>query len=151
MKVVLVCTPAYQEYNVQYSRVQNIHCILFHEMYYTIKYTYTYKGVSKSFWTESIKKYMLTTINTQEAAQRVMVAKLTRLIHKMVIQLHFMADSCTICSSCSRWLVWKLLDTPSYANFFRPGTPLVKSFSISSHFGCEMSFHYSIHRYSINQ
>jgi hypothetical protein len=39
-----------------------------------------YKGVSKSFRTESVMKYMLTTINTHwEATQRVMVAKLPRL------------------------------------------------------------------------
>jgi len=33
---------------------------------------------------------------------------------KTAIQLHLVAESCTICSSCSRWLVWKLLDTPLY-------------------------------------
>jgi hypothetical protein len=82
-----------------------------------------YEGISKSFWTESIMKYMLTTINTHsetmqsthsETMQRVMAAKLTRLTHKIVIQLHLVAESCTICSSCSRQPVWKLLDTPSY-------------------------------------
>jgi hypothetical protein len=74
----------------------------------------SYEGVSKSFQAESITKYKLTTINTQEATQRVMVAKLTRLTHKIAIQLHLVADSCTICSSHSRQLVKKLLDTPSY-------------------------------------
>jgi len=44
-----------------------------------------YEGVSKSFWTELIMKYTLTTINTQGATQRVMVAKLIRLTHKIVI------------------------------------------------------------------
>jgi hypothetical protein len=43
-----------------------------------------------------------------------MAAKLTRLTHKIAIQLHLVAESCTICSSRSRWLVRKLLDTPSY-------------------------------------
>jgi len=43
-----------------------------------------------------------------------MVAKLTRLTHKVAIQLHLVAESCTIFSSCSRWPVQKLLDTPSY-------------------------------------
>jgi hypothetical protein len=39
-----------------------------------------YEGVSKSFRTESITKYKLTTINTRwEATQGVMAAKLTRL------------------------------------------------------------------------
>jgi hypothetical protein len=45
--------------------------------------------------------------------QRVMVAKLTRLTHKIVIQLHLVAESCTICSSRSRQPIQKLLDTPS--------------------------------------
>jgi hypothetical protein len=67
------------------------------------------EGVSKSFWTESITKCMLTTINTHlEATQKVMVAKLTKMTHKIVIQLHLVADSCTICSSCSRWPVQTL-------------------------------------------
>jgi hypothetical protein len=42
-----------------------------------------------------------------------MAAKLTRLVHKIAIQLHLMAESCTICSSRSRRPVRKLLDTPS--------------------------------------
>jgi len=41
-----------------------------------------------------------------------MVAELTRLIHKVVIQLHLVAES-IICSSRSRRPVRKLLDTPS--------------------------------------
>jgi len=74
-----------------------------------------YEGVSKSFWTESIKKYMLTTINTrQEATQRVMAAKLTRLTHNIAMELHLVAESCTTCSSRSRQPVRKLLDTPWY-------------------------------------
>jgi hypothetical protein len=43
-----------------------------------------------------------------------MAAKLTRLIHKIAKQLHLVAESCTICSSGSRRLARKLLDTPSY-------------------------------------
>jgi len=39
-----------------------------------------------------------------------MVAKLTRLTHKIAIQLHLMAQSRTICSSRSRRPVRKLLD-----------------------------------------
>jgi hypothetical protein len=73
-----------------------------------------YEGVSRSFGTESITKYTLTTINTRwEATQRVMAAKLTRLTHKIAIQLHLVAESCTICSSRSRRPVRKLLDTLS--------------------------------------
>jgi hypothetical protein len=56
-----------------------------------------YEGVSKSFRTESITKYMLTIINTRsEATQRVMAAKLTRLTHKIAMQLHLVEKSCTI-------------------------------------------------------
>jgi hypothetical protein len=39
--------------------------------------------------------------------------KVTRLTHKTAIQLHLVAESCTICSSRSRRPVRKLLDTPS--------------------------------------
>jgi len=43
-----------------------------------------------------------------------MAAKLTILTHTVAIQLHLVAGSSTICSSRSRRLVRKLLDTPSY-------------------------------------
>jgi len=43
-----------------------------------------------------------------------MAAKLTRLTHKIAIQLHLVAESYTICSSRSRRPVRRLLDTPSY-------------------------------------
>jgi hypothetical protein len=42
-----------------------------------------------------------------------MVAKLSRLTHKIAIQLHLVAESCTICSYRSRRPIRKLLDTPS--------------------------------------
>jgi hypothetical protein len=74
-----------------------------------------YEDVFKSFRTESITKYTLTTINTRwEATRRVMAAKLTRLTHKIRIQLHLVAESCIICSSRSRWPVRKLSVTPLY-------------------------------------
>jgi hypothetical protein len=47
----------------------------------------------------------------------VVAAKLTKLTHKIAIQLHPVAESCTICSSSSRWPVRKLLGTPSYIIF----------------------------------
>jgi hypothetical protein len=57
-----------------------------------------------------------TTINTRwEATQSVMGTKLTRLTHKIAIQLYLVAESCTICSSRCRRPVRKLLDTPSYS------------------------------------
>jgi hypothetical protein len=72
-------------------------------------------GVSKNFRTKSTTKYTLTTINTRwEATQRVMAAKLTRLTHKIAIQLHLVTENSIICSSRSRRPVRKLLDTLSY-------------------------------------
>jgi hypothetical protein len=77
-----------------------------------------YEGVSKSFRTESITKWT-TTINTRwEATQRVMTAKLTRLIHKIAIQLHLVTETSTICSFRPRRSVRKLLDTSSYNSGF---------------------------------
>jgi len=43
-----------------------------------------------------------------------MTAKLTRLIYKIAIQPHLVAESCTTCSPRSRRPVRKLLDMPSY-------------------------------------
>jgi hypothetical protein len=79
-----------------------------------------YEGVSKRFRTESITKQTTTTTTTTttntrwEATNRVTAAKFTGLTHKIAIQLHLVAESCTICSSRSRRPVRKLLDTPSY-------------------------------------
>jgi hypothetical protein len=42
---------------------------------------------------------------------KAMAAKLTRLTHKIAIRLRLVAESSTICSSCSRQPVRKLLDT----------------------------------------
>jgi hypothetical protein len=76
-----------------------------------------YEGVSKSFRTESITKYMLTFgITRWEATQGVMAAKLTGLTHRITIQLYLVAESCTIRSSRSRRPIRKLLDIPSYTN-----------------------------------
>jgi len=50
-----------------------------------------------------------------EATQMVMVAKLIILTYKIKIQLHLVAESCTICSSRSRRPVRKLLDITSRA------------------------------------
>jgi hypothetical protein len=83
----------------------------------TIRNTFSaaYDGISKSFRTESITKYMLTFgITRWEVTQRVMAVKLTRLTHKIAIQLHLVVESYTICSSRSRRPVRILLVTPSY-------------------------------------
>jgi len=42
-----------------------------------------------------------------------MAEKLTRLTHKLAIQMYLLAESCTVCSSRSRSPVQKLLDTSS--------------------------------------
>jgi ABC-type protease/lipase transport system fused ATPase/permease subunit len=46
-----------------------------------------------------------------------MAAKLTRLTHKIAIQLRLVAENCTVCSSHSRRPVRKLLDIPWYCVF----------------------------------
>jgi hypothetical protein len=45
----------------------------------------------------------------------------TRLTHKIAIQLHLVAESCTICSSLSRRPVRKLMNTPVYTWTVTPG------------------------------
>jgi len=45
-----------------------------------------------------------------------MAAKLTKLTQAIAIQLHLVAECCTICSSLSRRPVRKLLGTPSYVS-----------------------------------
>jgi hypothetical protein len=79
-----------------------------------------YEGVSRSFRTESMTKYTITFgVARWEATQRVMVAKLTRLTHKIAIQLHLVTECCTIRSSRSRRPVRKLLDTPSHLTKYK--------------------------------
>jgi hypothetical protein len=73
------------------------------------------RGSIQKFPDWVITKYKRTFgITHWEAIQRVMTAKLTRLTHKIEIQLHLLAESCIIWSSRSRWSVWKLLDIPFY-------------------------------------
>jgi hypothetical protein len=47
-----------------------------------------------------------------------MVTKLPTLTNKIAIQLHLVAESCTICSSRSRRPVRKLSDSPSYLGYY---------------------------------
>jgi hypothetical protein len=65
-------------------------------------------------------KYTLTFgITRRETTQRVMAVKLTRLTHKLAIQLHLVAEICTICSSRAKRSVRKLVETPSYCKVER--------------------------------
>jgi len=76
-----------------------------------------YEGVSKSFRTESNEIYAYLwyySLKSNTKGQRVMATKLTRLTHKITIQVHLVAESYTIRSSLSRRPVRKRLDTPSY-------------------------------------
>jgi hypothetical protein len=83
-----------------------------HIIFLRPSYRLLYEGVSKSFRTESITKYTLTTNkHSLRTTQRIMAAKLTRLTQKVSIQLHLVAESFTTCSSRSRWPVRKLLGT----------------------------------------
>jgi hypothetical protein len=78
----------------------------------------THEGVYKSFRTESKRNICLPLVLLVEKQHRVTATKLTRLFHKIAIQLHLVAESCTICNSRSRRPVRKLLDTPSYHDYF---------------------------------
>jgi len=81
----------------------------------------SYEDVSIIFQTQSITKCTLTFGITHCCPiQRVMAAKLTRLTHKIAIQLHLVAESCTICSFHSRQPVQKLLDLPSCMSLILP-------------------------------
>jgi hypothetical protein len=81
-----------------------------HTFRYTIKrVTGDIRRCIKTFRDWVTTKYMLTFgITRWEATQRVMAAKLTRLTHKIAIQLHLVAENCTICISRSRWPARKL-------------------------------------------
>jgi len=73
---------------------------------------------------EWVDNEIKTTINTRwEATQRVMAAKLTRLTHKIAIQLYIVVESFTICSSRSRRPVRELLDTFPYVLYGRLNLP----------------------------
>jgi hypothetical protein len=76
----------------------------------------TYEGISKSFRTESITKHTLTTIKlVQKQHKGLWLQNSLDRLKKIAIQLHLVAESCTICSFRSRRPVRKLLDTPSHA------------------------------------
>jgi len=88
---------------------------LWRSITYNLLLSSVYESLSKSFRTESMTKYTLTLgITRWEVTQRVMETKLTRLTHKISIQLYLTAERFTIWSSPSRWPVRKLLDRPSY-------------------------------------
>jgi hypothetical protein len=55
-----------------------------------------------------------------------MAAKPTTMTYKIAIQLHLVAEGCTIWSSYSRWPVWKLLDTPSSKTKINMNTVLIQ-------------------------
>jgi hypothetical protein len=94
--------------------------VFFQALVIIVKLKSLSEGASKVFRTESITKCTLTTINYRgEATRTVMAVKLTRLTHKIAIQLHLVAESCDICSCRSRRPVRKLLDTPAYSVLVR--------------------------------
>jgi hypothetical protein len=95
-------------------RTSNLSSGLCAAIFYRLTESLPKNVMSKSFRTKSTRKYRLT-INTRwEATKIIMAVKLTRLTHKMTIQLQLVAENCTICSSRARWPVRKLLDIPSY-------------------------------------
>jgi hypothetical protein len=60
---------------------------------------------------DGVDKELYTLTKVNKATQRAMAVKLTILTHKIAIQLHLVAESCTICSSRARQPVRKLVDT----------------------------------------
>jgi hypothetical protein len=78
-------------------------------------YTINIRGCNQKFpdWVDNEinnnNKHLLRSNNTKGYG-----GKLTRMTHKIAIQLHLVAESWTICSSHSRRPVRKLLDTPSH-------------------------------------
>jgi hypothetical protein len=75
-------------------------------------------------------------INTRwKTRQSVMATELTRLTHKITIQLYLVAESCTICSSRSKRPVRELLNAPSYI----PNTE-GKAYYVDEHFHCWFLF-----------
>jgi hypothetical protein len=80
-----------------------------------------YEGVFKLSGLSHNEIYTLTTISTRwETTQRVTAAKLTRLTHKIAIQLHLVAESRPICSSRSRRPARNFLHTHSYMFTWEP-------------------------------
>jgi hypothetical protein len=75
-----------------------------------------YEGVTLKFpdWVDNEICAYNNKYSSRSNTNGYMAAKLTRLTHKMAIQLQPVAESCTICISRSRRPVRKLLDTPSY-------------------------------------
>jgi len=53
--------------------------------------------------------------------RRVMAPKLTRLTHRIAMQLHLVEQNCITCSSRSRRPVRQLFDTPSHISYIRQG------------------------------
>jgi hypothetical protein len=74
-------------------------------------------------WVDS-EIYAYNNKHSLKATQEVTVAKLTRLTHKITIQLDLVAERFNICSSRSRRPVRKLLDTPSYSGSWWSTEPL---------------------------
>jgi hypothetical protein len=77
------------------------------------------------------------------------VAKLTTFTHKTAIQLHLVAESCTICISRSRRPVRKRLDTLSYAQCLRVQSPSREANSHLTHqeiprLLCKPKVHYRV-------
>jgi hypothetical protein len=97
------------------SLKNNLHRWFSQSLFYKRRYAYGVRGCIQKLPDWVITKYTHTFDTTRwETTQRVIAAKLTRLTHKIAIQLHPVAENCTICSSRSSRPVRKLLDTPSY-------------------------------------
>jgi len=75
------------------------------------------------------------------ATQMIMAAKVTRLTHKIAIQLHPVAENCTVSSSGSMRPIQKILDTCSYIAHFSSIQEFLVNFSLSlAHFFWGLTF-----------
>jgi hypothetical protein len=93
---------------------------------YVLKTVTRYEGVSKSFRTESNNEiYAYNKKHSLRSNTKGYSSKTHRLTHEKAIQLHLVAENCTIYRSRYRRPVRKLLDTPSYAFFLEYLLPYI--------------------------
>jgi len=91
-------------------------------------YTYLYEGVFKVSWVNKETKQQQQQRRRRTLVEKqhkgFMATKLTRLSHKIATQLHLVAEGSTIYTSRSRRPVRKLLDRPSYCEYWGNKLPV---------------------------
>jgi hypothetical protein len=97
-------------------------------------YTRVYPKVSVLSRNEINYYYYYYYKHSLKPRQRVTAAKLTRLIHKIAIQLHLLAESCTICSARLGRPVRKLLDTLVFLKYKHSLRSNTKAYGGKTHY-----------------